>query len=365
MSHLDIPEENFEDKVSDLEQNFTDFNFSEEASNDSLWWEVYLKTFVYIVIVFVALTGNLLIITTLIVDRSMRRTANLYVVNLAAADLVLSACFMWILLSNSFTRPSYSLGTLLCKLESFAQKNKETIKDVTENKVLTNRSCSDEVHLQTLIVGISGKGLKGYVRALFDTGSQNTYISKYAARMLKLENLRTEKIKHGLFGGVEMSENHNRYRFNLSSLDNKFNCQIEALDQTKICSSLPMIKNEKFIKLLESRGIDISDVRQHGDHCLFEENPEEIHLLLGADTAACLFTERIEHLPGHEIAAFETKLGWTLMGRLKGKNEKIDSSLSVLSLSLHVSDAKLSDLWRLDAIGILNEDDKTKSILEE
>ncbi|GFT25544.1 integrase catalytic domain-containing protein [Nephila pilipes] len=165
-------------------------------------------------------------------------------------------------------------------------ENKETIKDVTENKVLTNRSCSDEVHLQTLIVGISGKGLKGYVRALFDTGSQNTYISKYAARMLKLENLRTEKIKHGLFGGVEMSENHNRYRFNLSSLDNKFNCQIEALDQTKICSSLPMIKNEKFIKLLESRGIDISDVRQHGDHCLFEENPEEIHLLLGADTAA-------------------------------------------------------------------------------
>ncbi|GFS66467.1 DUF1758 domain-containing protein [Nephila pilipes] len=191
-------------------------------------------------------------------------------------------------------------------------KNKETIKDVTENKVLTNRSCSDEVHLQTLIVGISGKGLKGYVRALFDTGSQNTYISKYAAKMLKLENLRTEKIKHGLFGGGEMSENHNRYRFNLSSIDNKFNCQIEALDQTKICSSLPMIKNEKFIKLLESKGIDIRDVRQHGDHCLFEENPEEIHLLLGADTAACLFTERIEHFPGYEIAAFETNLKMTL-----------------------------------------------------
>ncbi|GFT72980.1 hypothetical protein NPIL_402831 [Nephila pilipes] len=103
-----------------------------------------------------------------------------------------------------------------------------------------------------------------------------------------------------------MSENHNRYQFNLSSLDNKFNYQIEALDQTKICSSLPMIKNEKFIKVLESKGIDISDVRQHGDHCLFEENPEEMHLLLGTNTAACLFTERIEHFPGHEIAAFET-----------------------------------------------------------
>ncbi|GFT36683.1 hypothetical protein NPIL_75611 [Nephila pilipes] len=102
-----------------------------------------------------------------------------------------------------------------------------------------------------------------------------------------------------------------------------------------------MIKNEKFIKVLESKGIDISDVRKHGDHCLFEENSEEIHLLLGADTAACLFTERIEHFPGHEIAAFESKLGWTLMGRLKGEKEKIDISLPVLYLSLHVFDAKL------------------------
>ncbi|GFS43070.1 integrase_H2C2 domain-containing protein [Nephila pilipes] len=141
--------------------------------------------------------------------------------------------------------------------------------------------------------------------------------------MLKLENLRTEKIKHGLLGGVEMSKNHNRYRLNLSSLDDKFNCQIEAMGQTKICSSLPMIKNEKCTKVLESKGIYISDVRQHGDHCLFEENPEEIHLLLGANTAVCLFTERIEHFPGHEIAAFETKLGWTLIGRLKSKNNSI------------------------------------------
>ncbi|GFU61783.1 DUF1758 domain-containing protein [Nephila pilipes] len=125
--------------------------------------------------------------------------------------------------------------------------------------------------------------------------------------MLKLGNLRTDKIKHGLFGGVEMSENRNRYLLNLSSLDGKHNYQIEALDQTKICSSLPMIRNKKFIKVLENKGIYISDVRQHGDRFLYEENLEEIHLLLGVDTEACLFTERIEHFPGHEIAAFETK----------------------------------------------------------
>ncbi|GFS28858.1 integrase catalytic domain-containing protein [Nephila pilipes] len=141
--------------------------------------------------------------------------------------------------------------------------------------------------------------------------------------MLKLENLRTEKIKHGLFGGVEMLENHNLYRLNLSSLDDKFNCQIEVLEQTKICSSLPMIKNEKFIKVSESKGKYISDVRQHWNHRLFEKNPEEMHLLLGADTAACLFTERIEHFPGHEIAVLETKelLSWNLHQQSGGNQD--------------------------------------------
>ncbi|GFS80427.1 hypothetical protein NPIL_122051 [Nephila pilipes] len=115
----------------------------------------------------------------------------------------------------------------------------------------------------------------------------------------------------------------------------------------------------------KNKGIYTGDVRQHGDRCLYEENPEEKHLLLREDTAACLFTERIEQFPGYEIAAFETKLGWTLMGRFKSKYKKIDGSLSVLSLPLHVSNVKLSDIWQLDVIGILNEDNKTKSILEE
>ncbi|GFT42606.1 g_PROTEIN_RECEP_F1_2 domain-containing protein [Nephila pilipes] len=123
MNPVDIllAEENFEDKVNDFEQNFTQFDISEEAPNDSLWWEVCLKNFAYTVTLLVALTGNLLVITTLIVDRSMRTVMNFYVANLAAADLVFSAGFMWIPLSNSITRLSFSLGALLCKLESFAQ----------------------------------------------------------------------------------------------------------------------------------------------------------------------------------------------------------------------------------------------------
>ncbi|XP_035216215.1 uncharacterized protein LOC118189664 [Stegodyphus dumicola] len=114
---------------------------------------------------------------------------------------------------------------------------------------------------------------------------------------------------------------------------------------------------------MEKRGILINDNHANGNLCLFQENPEEIHMLLGADTAAQLFTERIEHFAG-DYVAFETKLGWTLMGKIK-ENANTSSSLSVLSLSLHVSDTNLSNLWRLDTLGISSEENKTKSALEE
>ncbi|XP_035226771.1 uncharacterized protein LOC118199092 [Stegodyphus dumicola] len=114
---------------------------------------------------------------------------------------------------------------------------------------------------------------------------------------------------------------------------------------------------------MEKRGILINDNHANGNLCLFQENPEEIHMLLGADTAAQLFTERIEHFAG-DYVAFETKLGWTLMGKIK-ENANTSSSLSVLSLSLHVSDTNLSNLWRLDTLGISSEENKTKSVLEE
>ncbi|GFT98590.1 hypothetical protein NPIL_232891 [Nephila pilipes] len=122
-STIRLVEENFEDKVngSDFEQNFTQFDISKEESIDSLWWEVCLKTFFHTVILLVALTGNLLIVTTLIIDRTIRTPLNFFVAILSAADLVLNPCILWILLSNSITRTSYSLGVLLCKMGSFSE----------------------------------------------------------------------------------------------------------------------------------------------------------------------------------------------------------------------------------------------------
>jgi hypothetical protein len=51
---------------------------------------------------------------------------------------------------------------------------------------------------------------------LIDAGSQNNYISKNSAKMLNLEKFGTEKIKHGLFGGMEILEDQNYCKLNLN-----------------------------------------------------------------------------------------------------------------------------------------------------
>lgn len=91
---------------------------------------------------------------------------------------------------------------------------------------------------------------------------------------------------------------------------------------------------------------------------MYQNKPEEIHILLSADIAAKLYTDNIKYFPDLGLAAFETKLGWTIMGKTESNKIKSEDSLSILSLSLLASNANLSDLWRLYTLGIANEDNK-------
>lgn len=116
--------------------------------------------------------------------------------------------------------------------------------------------------------------------------------------------------------------------------------QLEFLDVETICGDISNIPNEACVKELEQQGILLSD------------NPKthnEIDLLIGADIASKLYTGRIYPTTNGPVA-FETKLGWTLMGKMKETLPLINRVL--LAHSLHISNAKIQDLWRLDVIGI-------------
>ncbi|GFT31593.1 DUF1758 domain-containing protein [Trichonephila clavipes] len=79
--------------------------------------------------------------------------------------------------------------------------------------------------------------------------------------------------------------------------------------------------------------------------CLYENDPNEIHMLIGADFAGRLLTGEIKQIT-ENLVAIHTRLGWTLMGE-SGENTRRCETL----LSLHVSDLNISELWRLDTIG--------------
>ncbi|GFT09766.1 DUF1758 domain-containing protein, partial [Nephila pilipes] len=56
------------------------------------------------------------------------------------------------------------------------------------------------------------------------------------------------------------------------------------------------------------------------------------------------------------LVAVHTLLGWTVMGKSDIKGPFTNSSLLVLSL--HVNDAKTTDLWKLDTLGIDDSSEK-------
>ncbi|GBM00408.1 hypothetical protein AVEN_179219-1 [Araneus ventricosus] len=231
-----------------------------------------------------------------------------------------------------------------------SDNEKPESKEVTENTTLANSSCSREVYLQTLIAYIKENNLKHFIRVIIDMGSQRSYISKFIARKMKLKGLGEECVNHGLFGEIEHAETHQRYRINLSNVDGSYNFELDILDQKKICSSLPKMNDAHCLNQLKDMGILISDAAINERSCLYEKNPGEIHLLIGADYAGKLLTGN------GSLVAVQTLLGRTVMGKSDIINTNKSSSLVVLSL--HVNNANISDIWNLDSLGIKEDSAK-------
>ncbi|GFX75868.1 DUF1758 domain-containing protein [Trichonephila clavipes] len=190
------------------------------------------------------------------------------------------------------------------EIKQFKQVKPES-KEVTENTTLSNNSCAREVFLQTLIVHIKENSLKHFIRVIIDTGCQKSYITKYLAGKMKLKGLGEEIVNHGLFGEIERAEPHQRYLINLANVDGNYNCQLEVLDEKKICTSLPRMNDIRRLNQLKDIG---------------------------------------------GLIAVHTLLGWTVMDKSDVKGTSTNSSMLVLSL--HVNEAKITDLWNLDTLSL-------------
>ncbi|KAF8795013.1 QRFP-like peptide receptor like protein [Argiope bruennichi] len=124
----------------DFQLNFSLYDFPNNASlTEPLDWEEYVKIVFYVIVLVIALMGNISVILTVALNRSMRTTINLYLVNLAVADLLICMCCMWVPLANSITKPLYSLGGFICKLNPFAQMTCLTASVLTLSAISCDR----------------------------------------------------------------------------------------------------------------------------------------------------------------------------------------------------------------------------------
>lgn len=228
------------------------------------------------------------------------------------------------------------------------------------NNVLANNSISKQVFLQTLVVCMNVNGLEYYTRILIDSGSVKSYVSKFMAKALKFECLGEETVVHGLFGGIEKKEQHKKYRVNISNIDKSFSCELDVMDQEKICVPIPKNSNSDIINKIKQSGIFVSDISINENTCMYQKDPNEVHMLIGADFAGRLFTGKIKQI-SEGLVAMHTRLGWALMG-VSGEKTRNCATL----LSLHINELNVTELWQLDTIGIRDYgENRSRKELEE
>ncbi|GIY02702.1 reverse transcriptase [Caerostris darwini] len=134
---------------------------------------------------------------------------------------------------------------------------------------------------------------------------------------------------------------HKCYKIYLSSLDGNYTCKLDALDHDVICNDISSVKNGSWIQELRTKKIFLTDI---------QENAGPIEILLGADVAGKLITGRREELETG-LVALETKLGWTLMGKVPRYIDKKDASMNIVTM-LSQADVPVSSLWDLELLGI-------------
>ncbi|GFX10965.1 integrase catalytic domain-containing protein [Trichonephila clavipes] len=196
---------------------------------------------------------------------------------------------------------------------------------------------------------------KSLVRALIDTGSQKSYILKSTAENLGFKYEGEEEFVHSLFGGSKTKMyRHKCYNICLTDIDNYYTCNLNVYDQEIICNNVPSIRHGPWINELKNRKINLSD----SGHKL----GGKIEILLGADVAGKLLTGTMFYLKSGPVA-IKTKLGWTLMGKTYRNETKFDKNHFMNVTSMFVNDMCISDLWKLDSLGI-TDPVETKTKLE-
>ena len=83
-------------------------------------WEVATKITINVLIMAVAIIGNLAVVIVVVRNKRMQTTTNYYLVNLAISDLMVTLSCTWVHMVDDLTE-GWVLGAFFCKFNSFMQ----------------------------------------------------------------------------------------------------------------------------------------------------------------------------------------------------------------------------------------------------
>ncbi|KAL3238012.1 hypothetical protein MRX96_048115 [Rhipicephalus microplus] len=206
--------------------------------------------------------------------------------------------------------------------------------------------------LQTAQIWAKSTQRRLLTRALFDGGSQRTFVTEELSRQLNLEVLGEKDIFIFPFGGADSAMKKMRRRLRLrlrSQYDRKEHC-LEALKIPEICSD-ELLVPERVIKEVKVKVVGLADVT------LLPANLEQngIGILIGADYYWSLVTGEVHKLQGG-LVAINTHFGWTLQGTVPYGNTSatITAVRAVVAENKFAMTTQLKSFWELESMGIVD-----------
>lgn len=234
-------------------------------------------------------------------------------------------------------------------------------------------SCST-VLLQAFRAWVVTRQKCAYVRGMFDSGSQSTFVREDLVRDLKLHVLREEEISISTFASpiCKKPEKRRIVELHIRSQYAEETIKIEAIEVPILCHDVPDISAEdRHIIPLEESGEHIADVVS------FPGVPQVdgISLLVGADQMWKLVKGEIRRYgPNGAIVAINSKLGWTFQGPTTERSliaRQDCNHVSVLHVGTLAEDTRCDQLFErfcsLEGVGIVDEYQSSEKdvVLEE
>ncbi|XP_046808485.1 uncharacterized protein LOC111690866 [Lucilia cuprina] len=194
------------------------------------------------------------------------------------------------------------------------------------------------VLLGTALVDIYSDDLKYTVRALIDSASEATFISKKLQNRLLLKTRSSQTEVHGLNGALTATSTQLCYIRIGSPIDNTFETFTDAFVVKKLTGQLPYFPSAAL------KDSEFSDLRRADPYI---SSCSEIELLLGGDIYPKIIRSGLRWDSTQSLVAQQTVFGWIITGRISSCNNVSSVSSFYNDIALN---QQLQRFWEIEEV---------------